>query len=74
MFTGDITSGQTGNAEGGQAKQDASAQFTIPVALMNLGSMEQRDFYGNRFNLQNLRQKSMNEIYGSRFNLQNLLY
>ena len=51
MFTGDITSGQTGNAEGGQAKQDASAQFTIPVALMNLGSMEQRDFYGNRFNI-----------------------
>ena len=69
LHTGDITSGQTSTGEGGQTKQDASAQFTIPVALMNLGSMGQRDFYGNRFNLQNLGSLGQRDFYGNRFNL-----
>ena len=77
LHTGDITSGQTTTSEGGHTKQDASAQFTIPVALMNLGSIGQTDyyygdFYGNRFNLQNLESLGLRDFYGNRFNLQNL--
>ena len=55
MYTGGIINDQTGNATGGEITQTASGDFTIPIpALMNLGSIGQRDFYGNRFNLQNL--------------------